>query len=361
MGGLETYVRGLVPALLGLRPQLRLTVFVTPRGKEALASEPWGGEVELVANRFLRIPYTKALAELTLVGRLAAARGADLLHSIAMIGPMRPPIASVVTIADVIWLREPESVPALTRALWRAAVPLGARRARRVIALSEAARREIADDLRISLDRIEVVRLGAGIRHANATPAAELRSRLSLGRGPLVLAVSALSAHKNVGVLVEAMSRLRDSFPDVVLVVAGNPTRHGEELLARARELSLEQAVVLPGWVETVDLEGLFRAAACFVFPSRREGFGLPVLEAMVRGVPVACANASALPEVAGEAALYFDPEDPDDVASAVGRILGDQGLAARLRAAGESRAAEFTWERTAEQTLAVYERALAG
>ena len=115
---------------------------------------------------------------------------------------------------------------------------------------------------------------------------------------------------------------------------------------------------ILPGWVSPADLEGLYAAADCFVFPSLREGFGLPVLEAMRRGLPVACSNRSAVPEVAGDAALTFDPSRPSEIAGAVTRILGDPALARDLTERGRARAAEFSWKRTAEETLASFERA---
>ena len=141
--------------------------------------------------------------------------------------------------------------------------------------------------------------------------------------------------------LVEALPEIRQAAPDATVVVPGNPTPLGDEVAARARELGVGDALILPGWVAPADLEGLYAAASCFVFPSLREGFGLPVLEAMRRGLPVACSNASALPEVAGDAALMFDPHRPDELAAAVARLLRDRELAeelARARAASSGR-----------------------
>ena len=175
-----------------------------------------------------------------------------------------------------------------------------------------------------------------------------------------MLAVSALLAHKNLPSLVEAMASVRSRVPDAVLVVPANPTPLQAELEAQARTLGIGGAVVFPGWVSAADLEGLYAAAACFAFPSYREGFGLPVLEAMRRGVPVACSNASAVPEVAGDAALLFDPHDSKAIADAVTRILDDPMLARDLAVRGRARAGLFSWRRTAEETLASYERALA-
>jgi glycosyltransferase involved in cell wall biosynthesis len=157
--------------------------------------------------------------------------------------------------------------------------------------------------------------------------------------------------------LLDAWTRLPQPRP--LLVMPGYPTSHEKELRARASALALEQDVRFVGWIPPADLEGLYRVASCFVFPSLYEGFGLPVLEAMVRGVPVACSGRSSLAEVAGDAARLFDPEDPGDIAAAVSEVLNDERLRARLVAAGRGQAARFSWEETARDTLASYDRAL--
>jgi glycosyltransferase involved in cell wall biosynthesis len=123
----------------------------------------------------------------------------------------------------------------------------------------------------------------------------------------------------------------------------------------------VQEDVRMPDWISGAELEGLWTIAECFVFSSLYEGFGLPVLEAMARGVPVACSNASSLPEVAGDAALLFDPRDPAAIARALQRLLTDRELRERLRTLGRERARQFTWERTARLTLQCYERVLAG
>jgi glycosyltransferase involved in cell wall biosynthesis len=155
------------------------------------------------------------------------------------------------------------------------------------------------------------------------------------------------------------MDYVRKVVPDAVLVVPGNRTPLRAKLEERARTLGVEGAVAFPGWIEAADLEGLYRAARCFAFPSLREGFGLPILEAMIRGLPVACAPESAMLEVAGEAALYFDPRSPESIGDAIVRLLLDQPFADELAAAGLDRQRRFTWQRTAELTLDVYERAM--
>src|ERR1700685_510863 len=140
-----------------------------------------------------------------------------------------------------------------------------------------------------------------------------------------------------------------------MLVIPGYPTAHEAELRAHARALDVERDVRFPAWVSAEELEGLWSIARAFVFPSLYEGFGLPVLEAMARGVPVACSNTSSLPEVAGDAALLFDPPAPAAIAAAVGRLLAAGPDVERLERAGRERAAQFTWERTARLTLRSY------
>ncbi len=144
-------------------------------------------------------------------------------------------------------------------------------------------------------------------------------------------------------------------------MLPGYPTWHEQELRERAASAGVAGDVRFLGWVSGAELEGLWAIAQAFVFPSLYEGFGLPVLEAMARGVPVACSNASSLPEVAGDAALLFDPQDESAIAAAVERLLDDPAEAERLRSSGRERASLFTWAQTARLTLESYARALGG
>lgn len=188
-----------------------------------------------------------------------------------------------------------------------------------------------------------------------------MRSRLGLGAGPVVLTVAAKRVHKNLERLVRSMVDVTHRWPDAMLVMPGNPTPHEQDLRELARELGIAANVIFPPYVDAADLEGLYALAGCFVFASTNEGFGIPILEAMRRGVPVACSRASALPEVAGDAACYFDPYDVQDIARALNELLADTDLAARMIERGHERQATFTWEATARGTLESYARAWAG
>ena len=359
MGGLETYTKELVPRFLSVRPDLRISVFVSPEGLPVLREEPWAGEVTLVTHPLLGARGLKAITELTLLGELAPRRGVDLLHSVALTAPLRTRAVNVVTLADVTWIKLPDPGEMNTVRLWRALVPPVARRADRLIAISQAGKDDIVEHLRVPAERIDVVLPGAGTGATAApTPERALRDEHDLGDGPIVLAVSAKKAHKNLERLVEAMAIVHARVPEAVLVLPGNPTAHEDQLRATAARRGIGDAVRFPAYVSAEDLEGLYAAASCFVLPSITEGFGLPVLEAQRRRVPVATSNTSSLPEAGGDGARYFDPFDVSDIAVALVELLEDRDLASRLVAAGERHAATFTWERAAEGTLESYERA---
>jgi glycosyltransferase involved in cell wall biosynthesis len=241
----------------------------------------------------------------------------------------------------------------------RLLVPLAARRSARIIAISEATKSDVVSFLGVDPARIDVTHLAPGVGDTPDPPEREsvLRERHDLGDAPIVLSVSAHRPHKNLERLIDAFAALERP---AVLVAPGYRTPWESELAAHVRARGIESRVRLLGWLGDAELEGFYDAAACLAFPSLAEGFGLPVLEAMARGLPVACSNTTSLPEVAGEAAVYFDPLDVEAMANAIDRLLTDPALRHRLADVGRAQAAKFTWEKTAEGTIASYERALA-
>jgi glycosyltransferase involved in cell wall biosynthesis len=361
MGGLETYVVELIPALLAAQPDLRLTVLCNPAGRELLAAQAWAPSVAFRTPRAAR-PGLRAIYELGPLGRYAG-RHFDVLHSPALTAPFATRAANVVVLADTTWITVPDlgRGQAPTIRLWQAVVPPVARRADRVIAISQASARDIEQHLRVRGERIDVIPLGyAGPPPVAPSDEPDLRARLGLGEGPIVLNLGAKKLHKNQLRLIQALPRVRERVPDARLVLAGANTPYSAQLHAEAERLGVAGAVALPGFVPEPDLEALYAAASAFVFPSLNEGFGLPVLEAMGRGLPVVTSSVSALPEVAGDAALLVDPASVDEIADATCRVLTDRELRDRLAAAGRQRVDAFTWRRTAERTLEAWRRALA-
>jgi glycosyltransferase involved in cell wall biosynthesis len=359
MGGLETYVLELIPALLEADPELRLTVVCNARGRELLAAQEWASAVELSTPR-LTARGMRAMFELGPLGAIAGRRF-DVLHSPALTAPLATRAANVVVLADTTWITVPDlgKGQAATVRLWQAVVPRVARRADRVIAISTASAGDVERHLRVPRERIDVIPLGYGTPQRVA-PAPGVRERLGLGDGPIVLNVAMKKVHKNQLRLVQALPAVRAAVPGAQLVLPGARTPYQDELRVEAARLGLGGAVSFPGYVDDADLEGLYAEAAAFAFPSLNEGFGMPVLEAMARGVPVVAAAAGALPEVAGDAALLVDPSSTEELASATVRVLTDAPLRERLIAAGRERPARFTWDRTAAQTLDCWRRALA-
>ncbi len=357
---MEIYARELIPALREIAgPSLELVAFVNREAAEA-GGGPWGElipSVTVPVRARNRVEWVRG--EQLLLPRLSRWAGIDLLHSLASTAPAQTAALRIVTIHDLIYRVYPEAHAGLLTVGMRLLVRLAARRSERVIADSASTRDDLVRFLGVPESRIDVVALGAG-ETMRTTPMSEreLRARHGLGDRPVALSVSAKRPHKNLLRLLEALALLPGERRPV-LILPGYPTWHERELRERAASLGVAGDVRFLDWVADSELEGFYAAAGAFVFPSLYEGFGLPVLEAMRRGVPVACSDRSSLPEVAGEAALLFDPERPAEIAAAIERLLTDRAEADRLRDAGRQRAARFTWEATARETLRSYERAL--
>jgi glycosyltransferase involved in cell wall biosynthesis len=356
-GGMEVYARELIPRLAAIEG-LRVTAFVN---REAAAGErgPWhevDHEVVPVKARN-RVEWVRG--EQQHLPRMAARAGCDVVHSLASTAPLHGRFVRVTTIHDLNYRMVPEAHFGLLRLGMGVLVPAAARRSQRIVVDAHSTVDDVVRHLRVAPEKVDVVPLGIGQEPAGpATPERELRERLDLGERPVLLSVSAKRPHKNLIRLLDAHARI-DAAQRPMLVLPGYSTPHEAELIARAAQLGTADRVRLPSWVDQADLEGLYALATAFVFPSLYEGFGFPVLEAMRRGVPVACSDRSTLPELAGDAALLFDPEDPDAIHGALDRLLRDGELRDRLRAAGPRQAALFNWDATATATAAVYERAL--
>jgi glycosyltransferase involved in cell wall biosynthesis len=360
-GGMEVVARELIPELVAAAPGVRFTAFIN-REAAAAGGGPWGELLPAVV-----VPVNARRREQWVAGEqvflpvLAARARVDLVHSLASTSPFWGPFRRVVTVHDLIYARFPEAHSGLRDRGMRLLVPCGVRRSHRVIADSESTRRDLIELLGTPPSRIDVAPLGLGVvQRAAPLPEGPTRERFGLGGRRVLLSLSAKRPHKNLLALIGALASIpAERRP--LLVLPGYSTWHEAELRARADALGVAGDVRFESWVDAEELEGLWALADAFVFPSLYEGFGLPVLEAMARGVPVACADASSLPEVAGDAALLFDPRSEEAIASSIERLLGDAGLVRELRAKGLARARLFTWARTARLTLDSYSRAFGG
>jgi glycosyltransferase involved in cell wall biosynthesis len=349
-GGMEVAARETI-ARLATRDDLRLTLFVN---QEAAREDLHGLPTVVVPVRATdRVQWVRG--EQLLLPGLADRAGVDVLHSMGGTAPLRGRARRLTTIHDLNYRRVPEAHLGIRGRGMALLVPAAARRSHRLITDAAATVADLRDLLKVDPAKVDVVPLAAAPpRPELATPAGELRARLDLGARRVVLSVSAKRPHKNLLRLVQAVAGL----PDVALVVPGYRTPHADELEAEAERLGI--VLRMPDWVPDADLEGLYALAGVLAFPSLYEGFGLPVLEAMARGVPVVTSARGSLAEVAGDAALIVDPESVPAIADALGAVLDRPDLAQDLRARGLERARAFSWERTAELTVAAYRRTAA-
>jgi glycosyltransferase involved in cell wall biosynthesis len=358
-GGMETYACELISSLISELSDLRLVAFVNKELSES-GGGPWHDLIESITvpvSARRRAEWVRG--EQQLLPGLAARAGVDILHSLGSTSPAWGRYRRVVTIHDVIYRMFPETHFGLKSLGMRMLVPLAARCSHRIIVPSASTRDDLVHHLRVSPEKIDVIPMGVGAPPPNNRWAGgDLRGRLRLGPRAVVLTVSAKRPHKNLARLLDALALIpSDRRP--ILLLPGYPTPHEEELKRRASVLGIQDDTRFMGWVSDDELEELYSAADCFVFPSLYEGFGLPVLEAMARGVPVACSDRGSLAEVAGVAAQLFDPESPRSIATAIEGLLQDTENAERLRKAGLERARGFEWRETSRATLACYERAL--
>jgi alpha-1,3-rhamnosyl/mannosyltransferase len=279
-------------------------------------------------------------------------------------GVMPPwcPVPVIVTAFDTTWERVPHLFTREELSLFRRGPGDSCQRADHLIAISDSTRRDLMEVYGIPGERISVVPLAPDPSMTPMPPdeAGAVCSRHGLSRPFLLYAGSPLP-WKNLPRLVSAYARAFGGASDAPeLVLAGPAGERAEALSAQAEELGVGAQVRHVGYIPREDLRALMSVAQAFVFPSLYEGFGLPPLEAMACGAPVVCSKAASLPEVVGEDALLFDPQDEEEMAHMLQRIAGDEALRRALGTRSLARAAQFTWQRTAEETWAVYEQVAA-
>ena len=312
------------------------------------------------------IPFPRLWTHLAL-SREMLAHPPDLLFVPSHVLPLIHPRRSVVTVHDLGYHYHPEAHTTWQNLYLRWSTRHNARNASRILADSEATRRDLEHYYHTPPAKIAVVYPG---RDENLAPVSDpellagVRARYGL-EGPYLLYVGTLQPRKNLVRLVQAFARLpsllavqEEPQPVPRLVLAGKKGWLHDEIVGQVQALGLEGQVRLTGYVPEADLPALLSGALAFVFPSLYEGFGLPVLEAMACGTPVICSNTSSLPEVAGDAALLVDPYQPEALAQAMLRLVMDGELRGELVARGLQQARRFSWRRCARETLAVLEDA---
>jgi len=357
--GTGRYTIELIRALAALDAGAQVTA-VWPAGMDApFSTVSPGSTVRLNLQYHSAGAAARVLFDQFGLPRLRSRIGAGLVHYPANFGPICRADGVVVTVHDLSFMRHSEWFRADRAAYYRLAARRTARVACRLIADSQATARDIAEFLGFPSGRIDVIPLGVDTTFHPATEDAcrGVREKYRLPAA-FFLYVGTMEPRKNLPRLIRAWSRIAGEVsPD--LVIAGRQGWKTDALQKALASSAHAARIHLPGFVAAEDLPAMLTAAQVFVWPSLLEGFGLPPLEAMACGTPVLTSSTSSLPEVAGDAALLVDPEDEDALAGGLRMLAGDEALRAGLRAKGLTRAAHFTWARTARMTIEAYRRAL--
>ena len=359
--GTERYSLELIKALLALETEHEFMLYVPTRILDRNFLIPRARIVVIPS----RMPGGRLWTH-TALGPYTWRHRPDVLFVPAHVLPLFGPRPGVVTVHDLGYEYFPEAHPARERWYLRWSTRRHVRVAARVIADSQATKDDLVRLYGADPGRVHVVYPALdGDFRPEFDRNRQLTVRRSYGlpdQAEYILHVGTLQPRKNLDRLIEAFALVRRELPNrqLFLVLAGSPGYNSRLLYDKVRALGLEKIVRFPGFVRVHDLPALYAAASCYAFPSLYEGFGFPVLEAQASAVPLVCARASSLPEVAGEGALYFDPFSVEAMAAALIRVLTDAGLRAQLVEAGRANLARFSWSQAARATLAVLEQAVA-
>lgn len=353
VGGTETYAAGLLHGLAQVDRRDEFIVFVNRESATwPLPDAPNFRRVICpiqATSRCHRYFYEQVQFPI-----LLRQYGLDLLHSLGYITPAILPCKSIVSIHDIVY-DYPGSFA--RKQVLRLLLAISAHSADHILTLSVNSQRQIASRLHVSPGKITVTYLAPKLRVAGGNCAwNSFRTRLGINDSYL-LAFSSLSPSKNIPRLIQAFSRLAKDFPkNLQLVLVGHMPQRGTPLRIVTETLQLQERIIFTGYLSDAELALLLKHATVFVFPSLYEGFGIPVLEAMTAGVAVACSSAASLPEVAGNAALMFNPRETDEIVVAIRKLITEPNLRADLVQRGYQNVSRFSWQTTAEDTLQVYQ-----
>lgn len=303
-------------------------------------------------------PIVRILWEQSVWPIIAKLENFDLLHSMAFVLPLIGNVPAVVTVYDLSFIHYPDSFPKLQQAYLESQTARSCQKAKRVITISQSSRQDVHHFFKIPLDNIDVVVPGVDSIY-RPIPALEIeafRQEKGLSK-KFILHVGTLQPRKNIPLLLQAVAEIGRH--DVDLVLIGGRGWLYEQIFDQVAQLGITNQVHFLGYVPDEELPLWYNSASLLAFPSAYEGFGLPVVEALACGTPVVAARSSSIPEAGGDAALYFDPGNVNELAKQITAILEDPELAGGLRLAGLKQARQFSWDRAGRETAQVYHRAL--
>jgi glycosyltransferase involved in cell wall biosynthesis len=365
VGGSEIYIRNLVKWLERVDDQNEYIIFINRESAGVFEDLGARGSATPPAPKMKVVPCpirassrpARILWEQIALPVQVKYHKLDVLFSAGMTAPFFCPARSVLLIHDLQHVNMPENFSRLQLFFLKTIIYLSAKRADRLIAISNKVKDDIIRHYNIDGSRISVVYHAADtvlFRPASATDIESVRKRYNLP-ARFILYIASSLPHKNYERLLEAYKRVRDKEAGLKLVLIGSRDYGRDVIAGKIRELGLDTDVLFLGWLPFEDVAPIYSAAEAFVFPSLHEGFGLPVLEAFASGVPVVCSNIAPITEVAGDAALLVDPLCVEAIAKGILRVLTEDGLRKRLVSAGLARAAAFSWEKTALETIKAF------
>jgi len=262
----------------------------------------------------------------------------------------------IVTVYDLFFMDFPDQTDRETRKNFLKKTKKALEKADGIITISKFTKNALLERFNLEEEKVKVIYLGFDQKFRGDISPEELEKiRQKLGLPSFILFVGALEPRKNIGNLIEAFKIIHGEYKKIFLVLVGRKGQDYNRVIEKIAQNGLEQWVKLPGYLPDDEVRILYRLASVFAFPSSHEGFGLPLLEAMASGLPIAASQVSALPEIAQDAALYFRPENPEDIAEKIMLLLKDKSLRNTHIARGKKRALDFSWKRTASETLSFY------
>ncbi len=353
VGGTQTYAVSLIKALAAVDSENEYYIFLNQEAAQLNLVEAPNFHRVVCPLRALRRPVRSAWEQFILPWQLRYYQ-IDAVHSLGYVGPLFAPCPSVVTIHDVNYRFLKQEMTTSKAYILRYFVEHSARRSTHVIVDSCSSKFQLVKFGRIQAGQITVIYLApratsVTIPHVGLD---NLAARYQV-KAPYVVAVGGLSAHKNISRLIRAFAQGASGFPHRLVLVGHLPP--GTDLQAEIAGMGLADRVITTGYVPDEHILPFLGHADLFVFPSWYEGFGLPVLEAQQAGVPVACSTAGALPEVAGDGAIFFDPYSVEEIAKTINKCLDNAELRQALVQKGYANLTRFSWEKTARETLDVY------
>ena len=357
VGGTETYARSLITALGRLDEDHEYIVFVNRESADLDVTPAENFRRVVCPVVAMQRAYRYGWEQVILPFQLRNLNP-DLVHSLGYVGPIASGTPQVVSVHDVNYLGHRGRRTPVGRRAFQFFVEKTVKRASHVITVSNFSRGEVIRHLGVPPEKVSVVYHAAReavLTDASVTTESEVVRNITQ---PFIIAFSSLSAHKNIARLIAAFAKISSEVPHSLVLIGHMPEKSAE--IRAALQDAGDRRIHFTGFIPDDDVDALMRRTSLFVFPSLYEGFGLPILDAQQAGVPIACSNVAALPEVAGEGAILFDPLSVDDMAAKLKRALLDAGLRALLTRNGKENVGKFSWDKAARETMDIYRKVVA-